>query len=210
MTQVTRYLETEQKWRKSEQQRLTELQLAQGFQVADIYLNRSYLDSFSSASIISANHSIMDTSKLRLIEISKLVFDANEKFTDKLMSVYSALHSLNSSVALIINSDGQKIKFYIGIRSEKNSSIAGDVLESTLKGNFTGIVYDSKDISDIESLITDIQKREIKSLSSVSIVSSMRDEVHNMDTFIQGIEKFIDTMNGKSYIMICLAAPLDR
>lgn len=210
MTQVTRYLETEQKWRKSEQQRLTELQLAQGFQVADIYLNRSYLDSFSSASIISANHSIMDTSKLRLIEISKLVFDANEKFTDKLMSVYSALHSLNSSVALIINSDGQKIKFYIGIRSEKNSSIAGDVLESTLKGNFPGIVYDSKDISDIESLITDIQKREIKSLSSVSIVPSMRDEVHNMDTFIQGIEKFIDTMNGKSYIMICLAAPLDR
>ena len=133
-----------------------------------------------------------------------------KKFTDKLMSVYSALHSLNSSVALIINSDGQKIKFYIGIRSEKNSSIAGDVLESTLKGNFPGIVYDSKDISDIESLITDIQKREIKSLSSVSIVPSMRDEVHNMDTFIQGIEKFIDTMNGKSYIMICLAAPLDR
>lgn len=210
MAQVTKYSEAEQKWKKSEQRKITQFQLAQGFQVADIYLNRSYLDSFSSASIILPNHSIMDTSKLRLIEISKLVFDANEKFTDKLMSVYSALHSLNSSVALIIDSDGQKIKFYMGIRSEQNCSIAGDILESTLKGNFPGIVYDSKDMNDIESLINDIQKRGIKSLASVSIVPSMRDEIQNMDTFIQGIEKFIDTMNGKSYTMLCLATPLDR
>lgn len=210
MAQVTKYSEAEQKWKKSEQRKITQFQLAQGFQVADIYLNRSYLDSFSSASIILPNHSVMDTSKLRLIEISKLVFDANEKFTDKLMSVYSALHSLNSSVALIIDSDGQKIKFYMGIRSEQNCSIAGDILESTLKGNFPGIVYDSKDMNDIESLINDIQKRGIKSLASVSIVPSMRDEIQNMDTFIQGIEKFIDTMNGKSYTMLCLATPLDR
>ncbi|MDO5816752.1 MAG: DUF87 domain-containing protein [Eubacteriales bacterium] len=210
MAQVTKYSEAEQKWKKSEQRKITQFQLAQGFQVADIYLNRSYLDLFSSASIILPNHSIMDTSKLRLIEISKLVFDANEKFTDKLMSVYSALHSLNSSVALIIDSDGQKIKFYMGIRSEQNCSIAGDILESTLKGNFPGIVYDSKDMNDIESLINDIQKRGIKSLASVSIVPSMRDEIQNMDTFIQGIEKFIDTMNGKSYTMLCLATPLDR
>lgn len=210
MAQVTKYSEAEQKWKKSEQRKITQFQLAQGFQVADIYLNRSYLDSFSSAPIILPNHSVMDTSKLRLIEISKLVFDANEKFTDKLMSVYSALHSLNSSVALIIDSDGQKIKFYMGIRSEQNCSIAGDILESTLKGNFPGIVYDSKDMNDIESLINDIQKRGIKSLASVSIVPSMRDEIQNMDTFIQGIEKFIDTMNGKSYTMLCLATPLDR
>lgn len=210
MTQVTRYSEIEQKQQILEQRRITELQLSRGFQVADIYLNRSYLDSFSSASIIPVNHSVMDISKLRLIEISKLVFDANEKFTDKLMSVYSALHSLNSSVALIIDSDGQKIKFYMGIRSEQNSSIAGDILESTLKGNFPGIVYDSKDMNDIESLINDIQRRGIKSLSSVSMVPSMRDEMQNMDTFIQGIEKFIDTMNGKSYTMLCLATPLDR
>ena len=210
MGQVTRYSQNELAWQKAEQRKQTELQLAQGFRVADIYLNRSYLDTFSSATIIPASHTVMDTSKLRLIEITKLIFDATEKFTDKLMSVYSALHSLNSAVALIIDSDGKKIKFYIGIRSEKNTSIAGDILESTLKGNFPGIVYDSKDISHIEQLITDIRSKGIKSLSSVSIVPSMRNEIENMDTFVQGIEKFIDTMNGKSYTMICLATPLDR
>lgn len=38
-------------------------------------MNRSYLDSFSSVSIIPVNHSVMDITKLRLIEITKLVFD---------------------------------------------------------------------------------------------------------------------------------------
>lgn len=98
----------------------------------------------------------------------------------------------------------------MGIRSEKNSSIAGDVLESTLKGNFPGIVYKSKDIDGIQDLITDIQVKKTKSLASVSIVPSMRDDNQNMDTFIQGIEKFIDTMNGKIYTMLCLASPLNR
>ena len=210
MTQVTRYADTELKWKKTEQRKMTEHQLAQGFQVADVYLNRSYLEKFSSAPIISADRYVLDTSKLCLIEISKLVFDTNEKFTDKLMSVYSALHSLESSLALIIDSDGEKIRFYMGIRSEKNSSIAGDVLESTLKGNFPGIVYKSKDIDGIQDLITDIQAKKTKSLASVSIVPSMRDDNQNMDTFIQGIEKFIDTMNGKIYTMLCLASPLNR
>ena len=210
MGQVTRYSQMESSWGKSEQRRKTELQLAQGFQVADIYLNRSYLDAFSAAPIISANRSVMDISKLRLIEISKLVFDANEKFTDKLMSVYSALNSLNSSVAIIVDSDGEKIRFYIGIRSEENASVAGDILESTLKGNFPGIVYDSKDVNEIQQMMNDIQSKGAKSLSSVSIVPSMREEQQDMDAFVQGFEKFIDTMNGKTYTMLCLATPLDR
>ena len=44
MTQVTRYADTELKWKKTEQRKMTEHQLAQGFQVADVYLNRSYLE----------------------------------------------------------------------------------------------------------------------------------------------------------------------
>lgn len=210
MGEVTRYAQREKYWEKTEQRRNTEIQLAHGFQIADIYLNRSYLDAFSSAPIIPANQIIMNVSKLRLIEISKLVFDANEKFTDKLISVYSALHSLNSAVAIIIDSDGEKIRFFIGVRSEENAPIAGDILESTLKGNFPGVVYETKDINDIQQLIASIRSNDIKSLASVSIVPSIREEINDLDTFVQSIEKFIDTMNGKSYTMLSLATPLNR
>lgn len=211
MPTFSRGNEYEKAWQKSSQRVNHELQLAQGFNVADIYLNRTYLDNFSSAPIIPANRNIMDISKIRTIEISKLVFDENEKFTDKLMSVYSALHSLNSCVALILKSDGDKIRFYIGIRSENNTAVCCDVLESTLKGNFPGIVFNQMNLSDTQNLINDIKGGGIKSLASVSIVPSMREEKeHDISTFVQGVEKFIDTMSGKAYTMICLATPLDH
>ena len=132
MAEQKRYSQYEQAWNQSEKRVSTELQLARGFQVADVYLNRTYLDSFSSAPIVQGSRALMDVTKMRLIEITKIVYDKKEKFTDKLKSVYSALHSLNSSVALVIKSDGNAVRFFIGIKSFANAAIAGDVLVSTL------------------------------------------------------------------------------
>lgn len=209
MAQQGRYSQYEDSWNKSSERVNSELQLAQGFNVADIYLNRKYLENFSAAPIIPANKAVLDISKLRLIEITKLVFDENEKFTDKLMSVYSALHNLNSSVALIVDSDGNKVRFLMGIRSDENTAVAGDILESTLKGNFPGIVFDSLPVEGTQKTITAIRSKGVKSLASVSMIPSARKKDFEMENFVQGMEKFIDTMNGKTYTMICLATPLD-
>ena len=189
-----RYSDYEQSWNKSKQRVNSEQLLAQGFNVADIYLNRTYLDNFSAAPIIPAGKAIMDISKLRIIEITKLVFDENERFTDKLISVYSALHSLNSAVALIVDSNGEEAKFYIGVRSDTNTAIAGDVLESTLKGNFPGIVFSSMDVRQTQNLMNGIRENGIKSLAAVSMVPSVRKKDYEIEEFVQGIEKFIDTM----------------
>jgi hypothetical protein len=209
MTDQKRYSQYEDAWNKSEKRVNTELQLAQGFNVADIYLNRTYLENFSAAPIVPAGKNLLDASKMRVIEVSKIVFDKSEKFTDKLKSVYSALHSFGSAVALIIDSDGDSIKFYIGIRSLNNAAIAGDVLESTLKGNFPGIAYKALNVTECEDVIGNIKKSGIKSLSSVSMVPSMREKEFETDSFVQGIEKFIDTLSGKVYTAICIATPLD-
>lgn len=186
-----------------------EMDLARGFHVADIYLNRTYLDNFSAAPIIPPDAEIMDVSKVRTIEISKIVYDENEKFTDKLMSVYSALYSLGSSVSLIIKSDGNVIRFFLGVRSQQNVAVAGDILESTLKGNFPGIMFDSMNIKQTDTLLNEIKAENIKSLATVTIVPSLRDDdVTDTEAFVQGIEKFIDTMSGKKYAIVCLATPL--
>ncbi len=210
MAEQKRYSQYEQAWNQSEKRVRTELQLARGFQVADVYLNRTYLDSFSSAPIVQGSRALMDVTKMRLIEITKIVYDKKEKFTDKLKSVYSALHSLNSSVALVIKSDGNAVRFFIGIKSLANAAIAGDVLESTLKGNFPGISCYSLSVGETEKLIEEVEDSGIKSLASVSVVPSMREENFDTESFVQGIEKFIDTMNGKTYIAVCLATPLDK
>lgn len=210
MAQQIYYSQYENEWDKAEKRVESELQLAQGFQIADIYLNRTYLDNFNAAPIIPAGRRITDMTKIRVVEISKIVFDEHEKFTDKLMSVYSALYGLNSAVALILDSDGEKIHFYIGTRSEENASISEDVLVSTLKGNFPGIVSEPMEIGQVGSLIERIEGHGIKSLASVSVVPSMREKEFSAESYVQGIEKFIDTMSGKAYTMICLATPLDK
>lgn len=46
MTEQKRYSQYENAWNKSEKRVNTELKLAQGFNVADIYLNRTYLENF--------------------------------------------------------------------------------------------------------------------------------------------------------------------
>lgn len=209
MAQQKRYSEYESSWNKTSQRVNYEVQLAQGFNVADIYLNRTYLENFSAAPIVPASKNVLDISMLRIIEISKLVFDESEKFIDKLMSVYSALHSLNSAVALIIDSDGDKVRFYVGVRSDVNTSIAGAVLESTLKGNFPGIAFDSLDVCQARCLMESVKNNGIKSLASVSMVPSVREKNFEMEEFVQGMEKFIDTMSGKNYTLVSLATPLD-
>lgn len=210
MAEQKKYAQYEEAWNQSEKRMNTSLQLARGFQVADVYLNRTYLESFSSAPIVPGARALMDTTKMRLLEITKLVYDQKEKFTDKLKSVYSALHSLNSAVALLIQSDGDTVRFFIGTRSMSNAAIAGDVLESTLKGNFPGISYCNLSVSETEKMIEEIKRSGVKSLSSVSVVPSMRDENVETESFVQGIEKFIDTMSGKTYVAVCLATPLDK
>ena len=208
MDKPVRYSDYERMYQKNETRISVETKLAQGFKVADIYLNRSYLEAFSSAPIVKPQQSALDTSRLRLIEIAKIVTDEDEKFTDKLISIYSALYSLNTSVALIIDSDGAAIRFYIGIRSQ-NAALAADVLESTLKGNFPGISFEAKNAGQTDLLLDAIRDHGVKSLASVTIVPSVRDEEHKAQSFVQGIEKFIDTMRGKAFTMVSLATPLD-
>lgn len=208
--EVIPYAQRENDWKRLDLKKENERQLARGFHVADLYLNRTYLEQFSAAPIPAATKSVMNVSKLRLVEISKLVFDAKERFTDKLMSVYSAIYNLNGAVALILNSDGNAIRFYIGTRSENNTEIAGDILAATLRGNFPGVVMQPLDAAETNRFVDKVTDSGIKSMAAVSVVPSARENsAGDIEEYVQGIEKFVDTMSGKSYTMVCLATPLD-
>ena len=91
MGEVTRYAQTEQAWRFAEDKANDNKMLALGFKVADIHLNRTYLDNFSSAPILKPDLGLLDRNKIRIIEITKLVYDTDENFADKLMSLFCTI-----------------------------------------------------------------------------------------------------------------------
>lgn len=141
-----------------------------------------------------------------------MIFDPEENINDKLVSVYSALQHLNSSVVTVIDSDSEGIRYYIGVRSEENASVAGKVLERGFCGNFPGSILSGLNGTEIADVMKRILQSDseysVKNVSAVSVVPSMRDE--NKEKFVQGIEKFIDTMNGESYTAIFISSALDK
>ena len=209
-TMPVRFTDLEQKWNEQKRKTAYELKLAQGFAVADMYLTQQYLDRFSAGTVYEPDNTVMDVLKMRVFQISKLVYDPEEQINDKLISVYSSLHNMDSAVALIIRSNSKEVGFYAAVRSEDNAELAGETLCSVLKGNFPGI--------DISAALNGNEKRALldamtpdgtapKSLATVSLIPSERDDDKN--EFIQGLEKFIGSMNRKDYTAVLLAAPVD-
>lgn len=196
----------DQQWLEKDKKDKYELELARGCLVADTYLTQTYLNKFTESSIIDVSRGIKDVTRLRMMCIDKIVFDPAEDSKDKLISVYSALYSSQSSVALFICGKGKSVEFYISTRNDTNPGLAGDLLENTLSANFPGTDYTMLSSTEIESILTKTTSVN-KSLGVVSLIPSSRDE--DKEKFVQGIEKFINGMQGKYYTAIFLATPVD-
>ena len=206
------YGEYQKKWDKKNRQMNSNVKLAQGLSVADTYLTQQYLDFFSSGKVAIPGDKIKDSSKLRIFQIGKMVYDPSEQINDKFISVFSSLHSLKSAVAIIVHSSVKHIYFYAVTRAEDNPALAGETLRSVLRGNFPGIdiseTFDSKKKEQLLARLSSLEFGEAKSLATVSLIPSERDE--DKDRFIQGMEKFFDTMGGKVFNAIFLASPVDN
>ena len=180
-----------------------------GCLVADKYLNQRYLDNYSSRKILAINNNVYNN--IRVYCVKKIVYDLKEQINDKLISVFSSIHNINSPLAFIVESDGNSCKFYIVTREGVGSDLAGMTLTSSLKGNFPGIeISDVIKGSDKDSILNNAfyeRYDSINSLATVSLVPSERDDDKNK--FIQGIEKFLNSMVNESYSAVFLATPVD-
>ena len=193
------------------QQRLASNQkLTQALTYADTFLNQQYLDFYSAGTVTAPDSYVCDPSKLRMFKISKMVYNPEEQINDKFISVFSSLHNMNSAVAIIVHSEPKNVYFYVATRADNEAEQAGETLRSVLRGNFPGIEisesFDGKQKRKILDLLAS-EHREAKSLASVSLIPSERDD--DKDKFVQGMEKFFGAMNGKTYSAIFLATPVD-
>lgn len=181
-----------------------------GFEIVDLFTNKNYLtdiDKYKPIPLLSSQRSF---SYISIFEISKIVYDANENINDKLVSVYSALSNFGSSALLFIFSDIEGVKFYLGTRSTDQPNTAKKILQNNLRGNFPGIEINEQSPSQVKRLL----ESHVPSLYSnmtisvVSIVPSARDD--NKDKFVQGLEKFIDSMSGEKYTAVFISSPLSK
>ena len=186
--------------------------LNNGLITADRFINKNYLINISKQSVVPLPEEEKNTNAIRLFQIVKLVYDKQENVNDKLISVYSALQNVNSSALLLINGDGKSTTFYIGVRSNQNAATASKILEKSFLGNFSGSTLRQMRNSEISRVMEESVQSELintqRNVSCVTVIPSMRDE--DKEKFVQGIEKFIDTMQGEKYSALFIAKPVSK
>ena len=145
---------------------------------------------------------------VRFFKINQMVYEKDEFSTYKFASVFNALSTLNCSVFVMIDSNGIKSDFYMGVQSvDSDRSIASltDTLKNALQGQFPGIKFPDNNLTNDE-MRGMLHKINAQSISAVSCVANTKDSnIRDNKSFVQGLEKLVLSLQGKAYTAIFLA-----
>ena len=198
---------------------LEELDLA--FSRADSIVTKNYLSILENSKLVETDSDfdkIAIYERASLFRIKKIVYDRDENNLQKLVNTYAATIGFDSSIVMVINSDGKEVELYMGTTGADEVSsarAASNALCNNLVGNFPGSLGNFDEIvldnSQLETLLENCTKDLYGSVSVVSGVGSNRSEsdVAN-ESYVQGIEKMIDTMQGIPFSAVFIANKIDR
>ena len=199
------------------------------FESADTILLKKYVNNLSELPIIHPKDEITSIrigSNAVLYHVDKLVYDKNENIHDKLTTVFSSLLSdADNGLVMLVNGDVDHVDFYIGnvtrriengMASKKTIENIGKSLTNVLKGNFPGTEIhrlnmeshdtNGKFVGDSVETIIDSCFSKVNTIASVSGIAALRNQNEsNSEEFVQGMEKLVDSMRGKTYSVLYIA-----
>lgn len=188
----------------------------EGLRLAEKFVKKFYLDDLERCEITKPSRKVMELSldrNLVLYKIMGLVFNKDENVQDRLNNVYSAMHGLNLSVVFMLISNGKNIDFYIGTKTISEDFLTNQELakafEKVFCGNFPGSqilhVVSTEYSNLLEKILPENGDNAVTSLTSLP--SLKNDDVQN-NQYVQGIEKFVDAMQGEKYSVLIVSDPV--
>ncbi|MBQ7593543.1 MAG: ATP-binding protein [Synergistaceae bacterium] len=201
---------------KLDEKEINELALNMG--IAHSLISRNYLTQMGHADIIELERSEKEKppqETVRLIRIDAFNYDRNESIIEKLRSMFSALSMIKSrNVIFILNNkidnNSEMLELYMGISGSSVEEMRDSylILEQSVRGNFPGCSINQCFDEDIAEFIPELVYQNSPvgcSVSSVSIDAVQRGGDEN---FVQGMEKFADSMMGQPYTLMLIASPV--
>lgn len=191
---------------------VTDIQILQKIDAANRFIDKSYLESLQDYHVKPLDAHLRKHNLTRLFHIEKIVYDKNEDINEKLVSVFHSVMPFCKNIVLILKGNIDSADLYLGIRAPQISSAttASDVLHDSFLGNFTGSKINSVKTSEFADIFSFSNSEEDFSQSTnaayINILPSERSSKQN--GFIQGLEKFVDTMRGSEYICEIMASPI--
>lgn len=178
--------------------------------VVDDVILKNYVSELSNMEIVPLSKNVLQSNirdNVRFFKITEMVYEKDELATYKFASVFNALSITDSAVFIIIDSDGIKTDFYMGVRSldeYRTISSLKNTVENSMKGQFPGIkTFDDYTIEDMEQIL---DRMKARSISVVSCVANNKAHEHSSNqSFVQGLEKLVLSMQGEKYTGIIIA-----
>lgn len=190
--------------------------LTHGYQAAlkvvDDVVLKNYISELTKMEVIPLNKSVLDSNldkNVCFFKITEMVYEKDEFAPYKFASVFNILSMAESAIFIIIDSDGTKTDFYMGVRSPEGSpypaGTMSNIVEGAMKAYFPGMKtpetqYDSNEMKRIVARIAE------KNISAVSCVANQKEQSNIVNqSFTQGLEKLVLAMQHEKYTGIIIA-----
>lgn len=178
-------------------------------QVVDDVILKNYVSNLVKLEVVPLEQGILDSNindNVLFFKINEMVYEKDEFASYKFASVFNSLAATKSAIFIIIDSDGVRTDFYMGVRSlddDRTTSSLKNTLENAMSGQFPGIKTTNYTVEEIQEILGGIKS---SSISSVSCVANNREESLNKnEEFVQGLEKLVLSMRGQKYTGIIIA-----
>lgn len=207
-------------------QRQSMEELANQLTLADHLVYKKYLPELQNYPLVEPSEEMKRTldvkTCIKLFQMKELTLKKGEDMLQKLSTVYHSSMALGCSLAVMVDvpADGAPADIYLSVRQNpgrqsidnRDLAISGDALEKGMKSNFPGSEVQELHQEEIDALLEDNNGSfglAQSAIASVSCVAALRDKSKTEDkAFIQGIERFIDAMDGDAYTALFLAEPV--
>ena len=185
-------------------------------QDASNLINKSYLSQLRHCDIAPRfNHKINLSSDVRIFKVERIVLENKQSVLESMTAAYNALGAAGFSVFIFLDCDGSETHLYLGTRGQSGrvqGGTAGQLLQETFKGHFSGSELTPLNGSATQTLMDSLYSENndgtstVQSVTAVTGVPSL--SVEEREHFMQGLERFIDAAEGHSYSAIILAEPV--
>lgn len=193
--------------------------------LADHLVYKKYLTELQNYGMVELSQKMMEVQNpaqcIRMFQLKKLTLKKGEDMFQKLSTVYYSSMAQGCSLAVMIDvpEGNAGANIYLGVREDplkqsmksRKLEISSKALQKVLLSNFPG--SDIKGISqkDEKELLDEAFGEEQEAVASVSCVAALRDKSKTEDkAFVQGIERFMDAMEGEKYTALFLAEPVSN
>lgn len=193
--------------------------------LADHLVYKKYLTELQNYGMVELSQQMLEVQDpaqcIRMFQLKKLTLKKGEDMFQKLSTVYYSSMAQGCSLAVMIDvpEGNAGANIYLGVREDplkqsmksRKLEISSKALQKVLLSNFPG--SDIKGISPEagKKLLEEAFGEEQEAVASVSCVAALRDKSKTEDkAFVQGIERFMDAMEGEKYTALFLAEPVSN